>query len=202
MANFWPSILSAILAFGISVSELLTGTYARTYFLVLRSTWLYVYAVIYGLLGFFGMFLLDFLTASKLVTLQGVGLSSAWVQALIVGISIKAFLHIRLFNVNTGTSNVPIGVETVVQIFEPWLLRQIQLDHFNALRALIGPRAAKYTDLHSVKTTILANVPSEFSAIERAALKSDVDNAADVTQAMQALLYYLGKRTFERVFPP
>lgn len=202
MANFWPSVLSAALTFGISLSELLTGNYARTYFLAARSRWLYAYAAIYGLLGFFGMFLLDVLIANHLVTLEGIGLSSAWVQAIIVGLSMKAFLHIRLFNVNTGATNMPIGIETLVQIFEPWLLRQIQLDHFNALRALIDPRAKKYIDLVKVKQTILTNVPNEFSAIEKAALKSDIDNASDVTQAMQVLLFYLGKKTFDRVFPP
>ena len=201
MGTWGPLVVAFAIAGGVTLSELVTGNYARTHFLLWKSRSLYVFALIYGLLGLLFALSLDVLVAQGVVKLEGIGLENRWVKAIVIGLTIKAFLHIRLFNVNTGSGNFPVGVETVVQIFEPWLLRNIEIDHFNASRALISPRAKKYANLDVVKASIAENVPATFKKEEKAALQSDLEKAQSVTEAMELFLYYLGKKTFDRVFP-
>lgn len=201
MNVFYPAILAGILALSITIAELVTSKYARTYFLVMRSQWIYVYALIYALIAFGVMLLVDTLTENGLIKLEGLGLSNIWVRAIVVGVSVKAFLHIRLFNVTVGSSNVPIGVETLVLVFEPWLLDQLTLDHYNLKAELIGERVKKYPDLTIVRAKINGNLPSEWPKEKKVALSSDVDKAASVEEAMEAALTYLGKRTLDRLFP-
>lgn len=102
MTVFYPAILAGILALSITIAELVTSKYARTYFLVMRSQWIYVYALIYALIAFGVMLLVDTLTENGLIKLEGLGLSNIWVRAIVVGVSVKAFLHIRLFNVTVA----------------------------------------------------------------------------------------------------
>lgn len=68
----------------------------------MRSQWIYVYALIYALIAFGVMLLVDTLTENGLIKLERLGLSNIWVRAIVVGVSVKAFLHIRLFNVTVA----------------------------------------------------------------------------------------------------
>src|SRR5262249_36951986 len=40
----------------------------------------------------------------------------------------------------------PVGLESFVQLFEPWMLRELELDHYDKERAFIQPRAARFND--------------------------------------------------------
>ena len=202
MGNVGPSLLAFLIASIIASLELITSKYPRTFFLLKNSRALYLYAFIYGAIGGGVLLGLQSLIDAKLVKLEGLGLSNAWVQALVVGLSVKAFLHIRLFSVNVAQQSFPVGVETIVQLFEPWLLRTIELDHFNAGRNFVGSRAAKFPDPNSVKNTIKANVPPTFSSPEKAAFSADVDKATTVVEMMELFLGFLGRGSFDRVFPP
>lgn len=169
----------------------------------MKQSWaLYTYALIYGLIGFGVMLGLQILLVAGVVKLEGLGLSNPWVQSIAIGISIKAFLHIRLYSVGVGAQSFPIGIETIVQIFEPWLLRTIELDHYSAGREFVGPRVNKFSDLNVVKASITANIPGTFSNEERAGFLAGVGKATTVTEAMELYLGFLGKRNFDRVFPP
>ena len=104
-----------------------------------------------------------------------------------------------------GSQPFPVGVETLVQLFEPWLLRDIDLDHFNALRQFLASRALKYSGLAAVKASITANIPPTFPAQERAAFLADLNNTTTTTtvvEAMELYLGFVGKKNFDRVFPP
>ncbi len=202
MTDYGPPLLAFGLAALIASLELITSKYPRTYFLLRRSWALYAYALIYGLIGFGVMLGLHLLLQADVVKLEGLGLSSPWVQSIAIGVSIKAFLHIRLYSVSAGAQSFPIGIETMVQIFEPWLLRTIELEHYSAGREFIGPRVNKFSDLTAVKTSITANIPSTFSNEERAGFLAGVGKATTVTEAMELYLGFLGKRNFDRVFPP
>jgi hypothetical protein len=124
------------------------------------------------------------------------------VQALIVGVSVKAFLHIRLANVNTGGPQpFPIGIETLVQIFEPWLLRTIYLDEWNGVRDFVRPRAQEYTDLQAVRQRASENLPERLGTAERAAFLADLEEAPTVEVLMSRYLRLLGRKTFAGTFP-
>lgn len=202
MIHLGPPILAFLIAACIAVLELITSKYPRTFFLLKKCPALYIYAVIYGVIGFAVMLGLNYLVSQKAVTLEGLGLSNPWWQAVAIGLSVKAFLHLRIFSVGVGAQTFPIGTETIVQLFEPWLLRTTELYHFNAGQYFIASRAAKYTVLADVKAKTKASVPSSFSSIEKAAFNADVDNAQSVENVMELFINFLGKTTFLRAFPP
>lgn len=193
------SLLAFAIAAAFTALELITGQYPRTFFLISGCYQLWAYAVIYGLIAVAVVLLLPYLTST---TIEGIGLESPWVRAIAIGVSVKAFLHIRLFNVGTGPGqSFPVGVESIVQIFEPWLLRSIDLEHFNAIRQYVTRYANQYPDLEVVKGKIKGEIPTKFTPQEQAALHSDVGTADSTENAMEIYLTYVGRKTFERVFP-
>lgn len=200
------SVGPPLLAFGIAtlatLLELVTSKYPRTFFLLKRSWALYAYPVIYGVIGFGVTVGLGLFVETGTIKVEGLGLSNPWIQAIAVGLSIKAFLHLRLFSVGIGSQSFPIGVETIVQVFEPWLLRTIELHHFSMSREFLTSRANRYHDLNDVRARITANLPPTFPDQERAAFLADVGRTTTVTEAMELYLAFLGKRNFDRVFPP
>jgi hypothetical protein len=202
MIQLGPPVLAFVIASFIAVLELITSKYPRTFFLLKNCSVLYIYGLIYGVIGFAVMLGLNYLVSHKAVTLEGFGLSNPWWQAVAVGLSVKAFLHLRIFSVGVGPQSFPIGTETIMQLFEPWLLRTTELYHFNAGRHFIASRALKYPVLDDVKTKTKANIPGSFSSTEKAAFVADVDKAPSVDDAMELFINFLGKSTFDRVFPP
>lgn len=175
MAYFFQLFLAFIIASLISMLELITSKYPRTFFLLKKSWALYTYALIYGVISFVVMLVLNSLIIAGIVKLEGVGISNLWTQSIAVGLATKAFLHIRFFNVSSGSQSFPVGTETIVQLFEPWLLRTIELDNFNAVRNFINSRANKYNDLNDVKTKSRNNLPRTFSEQDRTAFQADID---------------------------
>ena len=201
MSVLAPAILAFVIAAFISVLELITAKYPRTYFLLRKNRKLYVYALIYGVIAFGIVLGLRALVTAGTVKLEGLGLSSPWVQAIAVGLTTKAFLHINLFNVTVGSQTMPVGLETLVQLFEPTLLRAILLDEFNAVRSYVQPYVNQYSDLTVDKSEIKKNIPSTLPTQERAAFESDLDKTSTVTEAMELFLRFLGRANFNRVFP-
>jgi hypothetical protein len=200
----WLLLAQSIVALGIATLmawlELVTSKYPRTFFLLMRSCWaIWVYPFIYGAIAFLATFAADQLG----IQIQGLGPNSAWLHAVAIGFTAKALLHIRLFTVTvgSGTQPFPVGIESIVQIFEPWLLRTIELDEFNAVRTAIASTAAKYPVLANVKATINANVPPGLPPEVAAAFRLEVDRAADVPSALELYYRMFGKSTFNRVFP-
>ena len=99
-----PLAVTFAIASLVTALELVTSKYPRTARFCIKSPWFYVYFAIYGLLGAGALALLP-LVGSQ-VTIEGVGLTNPWVKAAFVGLSIKAFLHIRIFSVSTGPGEV------------------------------------------------------------------------------------------------
>jgi hypothetical protein len=184
----------------VTALELITSKYPRTARFCVKSPWFYVYVLIYGLLGAGALALLP-LVGSQ-VTIEGLGLTSPWIKAAFVGLSIKAFLHIRIFSVSTGPGqSFPFGLESFVQLFEPWMLRSLELDHYSAQSDFIAPRAAKFASLAEVQARAKANVPPSLSNAEKAAFDSDIDQAPSPDQAIAAYLKYAGIKLTSRAFP-
>ncbi len=90
-----------------------------------------------------------------------------------------------------------------MQLFEPWLLRTIDLDHFRALRDYIAPRAEKFPDLATVRTRIAETLPPSMCAqsAEGKAFLADVQQATSVDEAMRLYMRFVGRRLFDSIFP-
>jgi hypothetical protein len=180
--------------------ELLTSKYPRTVRFALSSPWFYVYLIIYGLLGAAALALVPLV--SDQLTVEGIGATNPWMKAVLVGFSIKAVLHIRIFSVTTGPGqSFPVGLESFVQLFEPWMLRTVELDHYSAQSTFITPRAARFANAAAAQTQAKSNPPPGLSSAERAVFESDIDQAATPAQVIAAYLKYAGIKLTMSTFP-
>lgn len=198
---FGVSIEQMLLALAVAVLvtaiELITSKYARTARFALCSIWFYVYVLVYGLLAAAGLVLLPLVGGTT-----GIATANPWLNAALVGFSVKAILHIRIFAVTTAPGqSFPVGLELFVQLFEPWLLRTIELDHFSAQSAFIAPRAAKIPTVADARTAAKANPPPGLSPQETAAFEADIDQAPTQRQVIAAYLKYAGIRLTNSTFP-
>lgn len=213
-------LMKAALAFAIAASitwiELVTSKYPRTIRLFWKRWPLWLYAVIYGLISFAFTLAYEPLARSRVIRIEVAGSSTAvepatydpsWPIAVMIGLSVRALLHIRLFSVATaGTKDTfPLGTETIVQVFEPWLLDTIALDDYNAVSAYVSRKADKHRNLDAVKKEIRDSLPGNRSQIlpdaVRAALLIDIEEASTVQQALESYLRAFGVAAVEQRFP-
>jgi hypothetical protein len=190
------------IAFLFTWMELRTSKdYSNTGFLLWSSGSLWIYCSLYGLIALAGFLLSNLLITNSILTIQGLGLQSPYVRALVLGVSSKAIMQLNLFTVTSGPTPIPIGFQTIVQIFEPFLLYQIKLAHWVGVNDFVAPFAAKYPDLNQVKTKIKQNIPPFISADERGAFANEIDKDQRVEDAMARYLRSFGKKAFLSVFP-
>lgn len=195
------SILAGALACLIAGLELITSRYRNTYFLLWRRWQFYVYVLVYGAVGLLLMLFIEYLVARGTVSFAGTAVDSPWVQAVLVGVSTKALMNITLFNVAGGAGTVPIGPATIVHLFEPLLLGELDLRVWNDARTFLQTHAAEYNDLDAVRTTIRQNIPPTLSTERQAALRADIQTQETVIAVMEVYLYAVGRATFVRSLP-
>ena len=147
------------------------------------------------------MLLLDRLVSSQTVKLEGFGLESQWIRALYVGVTIKAFMNINLYNVTVGAQSMPVGPSTIVQLYEPMLLRNILFREFTEVRRYVEAAIVGNPNIAAVKQQIKDNVPDTLPASERGAFENDIDKAETVVEAKAKFLRFVGRSTFDGVFP-
>jgi hypothetical protein len=196
-----PAFLALVIASLVTWLELVTSKYPRTISFLWGSWQLYVYAGAYGLIAFAVVLLLQPLIESGQVQFESAIAKNPWVQGAAVGITIKSLMHIRLLTIK----DVPIGVETLVHLFEPWLLEGIGLDEFAEVDHYIRGKAGQppYAgDLPKVKTIILDKLPTlPLSNTEKIAFREAINQCTTVEEAMILFLRRFGRRIFEAVFP-
>lgn len=203
MSDFLPSILAFVVGMVFSAYELLNNKYPMTsYFVLKNSRSIYFYSIIYGVLSFLFMLGIDYFGIFKCVVTPII--SNIWVQAIFVGISTKAFLHIKFFDADP----FPIGFETVTFLFEPRLLRQISLDDYNAVQKYITDAMVGYNDVSQVLNIIERTLPSNDRQISVAFMQDIRDELAEyldddkkIMVAMELYLREYGESSFKRAFP-
>jgi hypothetical protein len=200
MKSFLPACLSLVLATAISGAELVTSKYPRTFFLLRRCGWLYGYMLTYGLISFVVTLGLQALIEAKAIGLEGVVVGNPWAQAAFLGLATKALLHIRFLTVTVGSEQFPIGIETLVRVFEPYFLEGITLHEFNNMRSFIQPRLSKYPNLKTVKAMIKSNLPTTSVAAKKVA-EIDISRLSTVGEALEYYLTKFGRTSLDRVFP-
>ncbi len=203
MVSLGPPLLALLIASGITATELVTSEYSSTYFTVYRCPSLYLYSLIYGT---FALFIVALGTESSHI--EVIGISNPWIQAVIIGLSIKAVFHIRLFSVTRGqgADPLPIGLETFVQIFEPQLKHRIEQEETHGLHRFLDPRVMKYSDPNDVRVRIMGNLSRHMTREARIAFKQDLEDILNdpderIFGAMQLYLAFMGKKNLERIFP-
>jgi hypothetical protein len=200
MSAFGPAVLAALVAFIVASVELITTKYPRTFGFIRNSWCLYAYAALYAIIAFGVQIGWNALKGSASVSPNGFVLSNPWVLAIIIGISVKAFMHIRLFTVTSGANSFPVGVESLVQLFEPWLLDTLRLHYLLGINTFIGRHSAHFTDLAGVKKTVVDRSGQILSGDAQAGFSTSVNQAQTVDKAMELYLNLVGKQYFEQTF--
>lgn len=197
-----PLLLAGIIGFAITLVELLTSTYPRTCKLLLKESWkLYIYSLIYGAISFMFMLYVVFISNTEIIKFGEVEVSNIWIYSMIVGLTTKALLHVRICHVPFGSVSIPLGTEMIVLLFEPWLLKEIELDEFNATRKRVDKSKNNSTDLNDVKQKITNNLPTSISKIDKIVFLLDLDEQQTVSESMELYLRNFGIKNFDRVFP-
>ena len=203
MLSLGPPLLALLIASGITATELVTSEYSSTFFTVYRCPSLYIYSLIYGTIAFTIVAL-----GTESTHIEVIGISNPWIQAVIIGLSIKAVFHIRLFSVTRGqgADPLPIGLETFTQIFEPQLKHKIEQEETHGLHRFLDPLVLKYSDPHEVRVRIMGNLSRHMTREDRVAFKQDLeallnDSDQSIFGAMQLYLAFMGKKNLERIFP-
>ena len=213
LARVSAATLALLIAYLFVILELITSEYPETFSFILKKPFLHIYGSIYGVLSFFIVLGLDELIKSGNLQIEGLGLSNIWWKACLIGISAKGFLKIRLFSVKTGSDSFPVGIDSIVQIFEPWLLRRIDIEEFNEVRDFLENRVREVVgnnpgsndilrnlDLNRVKDSMRQIMPSRLMDQEKTkTFNIDLDKAEDVANAMELYLRNFGIKAFERV---
>jgi hypothetical protein len=206
MVNAEQYFLAFLVAFIFAMTELLSTKYPMTFYFLKKSPSLYGYAIAYGLFSVFFFYGLDsFGFYSCLITPI---FGNVWVQAAATGLITKALLHVSVFRADS----VPIGLETLVYIFEPGLLRQIALDEYDGRQKFIIRTQANFPDLDDVLARINQNIPR---VVDRELAETFIDDLdyklfveydgeSDETKinfAMDFFLVTYGMQSFKRAFP-
>jgi hypothetical protein len=155
-----------------------------------------IYGVLAGLLQYLWPLLAD------QTRMTGIGIGNGWVRALITGFFIKGLLHIRLVNVATGPGkSFPLGLESIVRIFEPWLLTEIGLHVFSAKKVWLKKHVGAYADVAMARARALDNIPSGFDPAEQASLRADIKRADSAEKVLDVYVTYAGPKALASVFP-
>jgi hypothetical protein len=198
--DIWQLAFAFCVAAVVTALELITSKFSQTYKFVLNSRWFYCYVLIYGVLGAVALILLPFLIDR--VEDKGGILGNLWLRAGLVGLSIKAFLHIRIFTVSPKPGqSIPVGLETIVQLFEPWMTRQIENHHFAGVTDFIRLRARKCPNVAKARRLAKANIPNTFDDHEKAALIDDIRRATTSHDVIRDYMKYVGISLTEKTFP-
>lgn len=161
LAIWLPPFIAFFIAYFFTILELITSEYPRTYSFILKKASLHIYGIVYGLFALVIVVILGLLLKSGSIKIEGLGLSNPWWKAILIGLSTKGFLKIKLFTVNVGSNPFPIGIDSIVQIFEPWLLETIRLNEYNAVRKFLEIKVEQYSNLNldDMKNKMKDNIP-------------------------------------------
>jgi hypothetical protein len=198
--NLWPAVVAFSIGGVFTWLEFCTSKYSTTFFLIAWKRPLLIYCAIYGAIAVGGFLLSDFLIKSGKLKIEGLGTESPYILAAVLGFTSKAVIQLNIYTVTTGSTPFPIGFQTIVQLFEPYLVRSIILEEFNEVRWFVSRYASKFSDLSTVKTMIKQNIPASLSQQERAAFENEVNKDEQAHEAMERFLRFGGRKTFLRIF--
>ena len=198
-------ILAGVIGFAFTLLEICTSEYPTTcYFLLRKSVKIYIYCAIFGILSsLFMLMVFLILLPSGLDPTQGANNSIIFnplFEAVIIGVSVKAVMHINVFSANLGSAHVPIGLETVCCLFEPYLLKQLKLDEYSLVMEYVNTKPDVMKDISEIKTYIQNKSPRTLPDGEWRTFLIDLEKRITSEDAMELFFRAFGRRNFDRVF--
>jgi len=196
-------LLAAVIAFTVQFCELYFTKYPNTIELFIGKTWkIFGYSLMYGIAGAIMMLLVLFYLDGSVVTGENTPVNNVFLQACVVGITVKGLLEINCFSFKNGTTESPIGLKTLTQLFEPYFIGQLEMEEYNYTKEYVDQRISKYPDLVVIKQMIKNNSHVDSNKKDFTTFLIDLDEIG--TTPSEALLFYLerfGRKNFDRVFP-
>ncbi|HAC16394.1 MAG TPA: hypothetical protein DCE78_10695 [Bacteroidetes bacterium] len=122
------------------------------------------------------------------------------IQAIVVGTSAKAIFHINIFSARIGSMHVPIGLETLCCLFEPYLLRQVELEEYCSIRTYIEEKSRAFNDVGDVKGLIRKNIPNSSVESDKDVFLVDLKKRKTKEDSMELYFRKFGKKNFDRLF--
>jgi len=178
--------------------ELTTSKYPREMFLVCRCPHLYCYSLVYAVAAAAVMALYE-----TLVPHDGphspLG-ANLWYRAIAVGLFTKSFLHLKFFSFPFKSESVPVGIETITNIFIPWFITEIDLGVENRRVDFFGSRIDGVS-FEDAKQRISNSIPDYLDQRDRDGFLTSIEKAGSAKRAATLYLRMVGRRRFEQVFP-
>jgi hypothetical protein len=204
-SSFIPYLfLTFFIGYSINLLEVCTSKYPNTCgFLIFKSWKLHVYCVIYGLISSVSLmciWILLPLNPSSTPTLIESLIHDPLIQAIVVGTSAKAIFHINIFSARIGSMHVPIGLETLCCLFEPYLLRQVELEEYCSIRTYIEEKSRAFNDVGDVKGLIRKNIPNSSVESDKDVFLVDLKKRKTKEDSMELYFRKFGKKNFDRLF--
>jgi hypothetical protein len=195
-----PFLLALLVGSGAAILDLVSSKFSTTMSLVLvRSRAIYLLGLIHGVLAGSVSALHPGVISFQLA--NGQALHSAWIWAVLTGIFTRPFLQTKIFTVSSGRNATRIGLQSIMQLFEPQLIREVILDEFYAVRSFVQKYTKRYADLDVVKSMVAESLPGELPEPERQAFLFELEKAKTVTDALEGFLRFVGISAFQSTFP-
>ncbi len=200
-------VISFLIGVYIALSDLFNST--SLYFaFARRSLALWVLGAIYGIFAVVFLYLLSEyfirIEINSTVFRRPIGDEALfWVYVIFCGISIKSLLNISFYNVRMDGKSFPIGLATLVRIFEPQLKKSIETDHYIAFDTFLTHAEAKtvHLSLMDIHNVIRNQILTRFEASEVSAFLLDLASRRTVRESYIFYLRAYGKKMFCHTFP-
>jgi hypothetical protein len=178
-----------------TIFDIVSARFGTTMTLVLRrSKAIYLLGFIHGIIA--GLVSLLHPHVIDIHFANGTSFRSPWIWAIVTGAFTRSLFQSSFFTVSTGRSSTAIGLKSIVQLFEPSLMREVILDEFFAVRSFVQKYAASHPDLDALRALITENLPPDLPEPERQAFLSELALAKTVIEAMEKFLRFVGVSAF------
>jgi hypothetical protein len=194
-------LIAGIVAFLVQLGELYFTKYPNTIELFIKKTSkIYAYSFMYGIAGVVLMLIMLFFVDVQVLATD-TPFSNIYIQAVLVGLTVKGLLEINFFSFRVGSQSVPAGLKTLTQIFDPYFSKQLDLEEYNYSKEYVDQRAAKYQELDKIQKSIKDNAHAGLNDQDFQVFLIDLSRNETPSEALRFYLERFGKKNFDRVFP-
>ncbi|MEO0804413.1 MAG: hypothetical protein AAFY57_19395 [Cyanobacteria bacterium J06642_2] len=198
----FSTVLAFVFAYLVTLFELITVEYPRTYSLVVKRWPIHAYAGWYGVLGAILFVIFDRLSAANLVSVSGMQLAPLWVRAIVIGIISKGIMGIKFVTFAQKNGSFPFGLETIANIFAPFLAAEIADLEFNDLRSLVDAKLSqKQLSLEDIREILKSNIPPKAEETAKKSFKVELQEETHPNELCVSYISLFGVRSFNRIFP-
>jgi len=191
-------IVTAVIAFALSTSEILFVKYGLTFQLVLKRP---LFLILYGLFYAAIAVMIDFLISVNQLTINSVNLAkSPLITCVVVGVTVKAFSRINIYTLKFENKKIDIGFKLLTNIFEDFFEKQISDDHDNLLITEISTavKQSNKLTLNQMDQKLKQVLPSGFTKIKEDSYYKEISQFKDKFDKLKYFATRFGLKRLEQ----